>query len=443
MAGLTQRNKSTWHMRMRVPRRYRDVESRTEITRSLRTTSHKEALVRLPVVEAMIIAEFDARLTMNSNSGDRDTFAAGVALAASRGMSYRPVDELAEGPIEEILERLEALKVNDGSQVAQALLGGLKPPSLKLSGLVEEVERISQHDNRFKNENQLRLWRNPFKRAISNLIAAIGEDCEVMELDAVKARRHKSWWQARLAREGLMAETANKDFSNLSTMLARYYDDLEVPEPPRPYSRITIVDRHETPNRKLEVPIDLIIDRWFADGALNCLNVEARDILLISIETGCRQSEIHDLPSDALILDDEIPHIRVQNEDGEERREIKNAPSFRRIPLAGVALSAALRHPNGFPRYRGKSGYSNAVNKTLRANDLLPSEGITVGGTRHTWEARLLAHKFQNDERAAMMGHSISGSRKRQHYGDDMSLERKQEILKQVLLEEPEYLKFH
>ena len=46
MAGLTKR-KQTWHLRMRVPRRYRAIESRSEITRSLRTTSRKEAFVKL------------------------------------------------------------------------------------------------------------------------------------------------------------------------------------------------------------------------------------------------------------------------------------------------------------------------------------------------------------------------------------------------------------
>ena len=54
MAGLTKR-KQTWHLRMRVPRRYRAIESRSEITRSLRTTSRKEAFVRLLTVEAIVM----------------------------------------------------------------------------------------------------------------------------------------------------------------------------------------------------------------------------------------------------------------------------------------------------------------------------------------------------------------------------------------------------
>ena len=328
--------------------------------------------MRLLAVEAIIIAELDARLTMAEPKDSCESYAAGVALAASRGIIYRPTHELARDSVEEILERLEALKPDDGPRVSQALLGDLDVPGLKLSGFVKEVERISAYDNRYKNDEQMRKWHNPRKRAIANLIKALGEDCPVLELDAAKARRHRTWWQSRMTREGQKAETANKDFAHLASMLSRYYDSLKMPEPPRPYSNVRITDRHEVDDRKAEVPIETIVTKWFAKGAFDALNEQARDILLMSIETGCRQSEIHDLPSGAIVLDTPVPFINVANEGGEEKREVKNTSSFRRIPLAGVALSAARRHPDGFPRYRGRSGYSSTVNDYLRRHGLLP-----------------------------------------------------------------------
>ena len=255
MAGLTKR-KQTWHLRMRVPRRYRAIESRSEITRPLKTTSRKEAFVRLLTVEAIVIAELDARLAMTEPGNSGEAYAAGIALAASRSITYLPVQELAQSPIEDILERIEALKRNDGPQVSRAILGGLKAPSLKISGVAEEVERISAYDNRYKSNEQMRKWRNPRKRAVANLIKALGEDCPVLELDAAKARRHRSWWQARMSREEQKAETANKDFANMASMLSLYHDSLEMPEPPRPYTNIRITDRHEVTARKAEVPIE-------------------------------------------------------------------------------------------------------------------------------------------------------------------------------------------
>ncbi|WP_405116870.1 DUF6538 domain-containing protein [Phaeobacter sp. BS23] len=47
MAGLVLRNDKCWHLRMRVPRQYRPIEKRGEITRSLKTGCRKEALVRM------------------------------------------------------------------------------------------------------------------------------------------------------------------------------------------------------------------------------------------------------------------------------------------------------------------------------------------------------------------------------------------------------------
>ena len=127
MASLTKRNEN-WPLRMRVPRRYQAVERRIEITRSLRTTSRKEALVRLPAAEAGIIAELDARMTVESSVGYKNTFSAAVAFAATRGVSYKHVDELAQGPIEDILTRFEALQPGDGPKVANAMFGAVEPP---------------------------------------------------------------------------------------------------------------------------------------------------------------------------------------------------------------------------------------------------------------------------------------------------------------------------
>ncbi|MDT8329210.1 MAG: hypothetical protein RQ750_17880, partial [Roseovarius sp.] len=140
-------------------------------------------------------------------------------------------------------------------------------------------------------------------RAVKNLIAAVGKDIEVASVGAPKARVHKKWWEARIKREGQSADTANKDFNYLSGMLSRFYDDLEHEDPPSPYAGIAIRDRHAKPSRKREVPVDWIVDKWLAEGAFSGLNEEARDILRISVETGCHQNEVYNLPALAICLD--------------------------------------------------------------------------------------------------------------------------------------------
>jgi hypothetical protein len=428
-------------MRMRVPRRFLAVApTKTEIHRSLGTDSLRRAQELLPAVKAAIIDELEARLDLNREAMGTDAYRSAVRVASARGFTHQSISQIASGSFDALLQRVEAIKPNDDSMTVKAILGGVEQPTLMVSGLVAEVERISKHENRFKSENQMRLWRNPRLRAVANLQAALGGDIPVTDIRSEEALKHRSWWLERIAQTSVSADTANKDFANMSGMLRRYYDHQNMAQPPKPYAGIQVSDRHKKKMRKLQIPTDWIKEVWFAEGAFDGINTQARDILLMSIETGCRQSEIHDLPADAIVLNAPIPHLRIDNSEGEHRREIKNAPSSRCVPLVGVALAAAKRNPCGFPRYRGASSYSATVNKYLRTRGLLPSPKHTIGGTRHSWEARLKAALIDSDDRGEMMGHDVSSIRNRELYGDEMPLERKLELAQRVVLDVPEHL---
>lgn len=414
MAGLTRRG-SIWHIRMRVPRRFLAIEpTKTEIHRSLGTDSLTRAKELLPAVKAAIIDELEARADLSQKQTGTDAYRSAVRVSLARGFTHQSISQIVGGSFDALLQRVEAIKPDDDRITVKAILGGIEQPKLMVSELVAEVERISKHENRYKSENQMRLWRNPKLRAVANLKAALGGDIPVSEIRSEEALKHRSWWVERIAQTSVSADTANKDFANMSGMLRRYYDDQNIVQPPKPYAGVQINDRHKRKTRKLEIPSDWIKEVWFAEGAFDGLNTQARDILLMSIETGCRQSEIHDLPADAIVLDAPVPHLRIDNSDGEQRREIKNAPSSRRVPLVGVALAAAKRNPFGFPRYRGASSYSATVNKYMRNRGLLPTPQHTIGGTRHSWEARLKAAGIESDDRGEMMGHDVSSIRNRE-----------------------------
>lgn len=440
MAGLIKRGK-TWHLRMRVPKRYLAVAGRNEIHRSLETDSERRARELLPDVKAKLLAELDQMTVIKERPEEADAYRAAQKIAQARGFAYRPLSDLLEAPLDEVLERVETSSADPATETAKALLGAVEEPALRLSGLVEKVERIAAHDNRYKSENQMRLWRNPRKRAVANLQAALGgRDVMVSEIDHAAALKHKAWWQKKIAAENLSMESANKDFANMAGMLRRYYESIAQPDPPYPYHRVSLKDRHKAESRKLEIPADWITEKCFAPGAFDGTNDETRDILLISVETGCRQSEICDLPPEAIVLDHPIPHLRLKFEEGENRREVRNTSSVREVPLVGVALAAAKRHPDGFPRYRGKSGYSATMNNYLRNNGLLPSPDHTIGGVRHTWESGILAETKRMDVSGEMMGHSVKQIRNRPVYGDAIPLEKRHASAKKVMLQVPEHL---
>ncbi|PZX06810.1 DUF6538 domain-containing protein [Celeribacter halophilus] len=436
---------TTWYLKRRVPKRYASVEPRSVVWASLKTDSYSVALQKSAGVWLSYIEGWEALLA--GRDGDAaEKFRAAQQMATVRGFQFLSIDQVERAPLEDVLRRVEATRGADGAPdevVAAALLGAVEDPKLRLSDLVDHVEQLSAYDNRFKNREQMRLWRSPRLRAVNNLISALGQDMAVIDVGSAEARKHKSWWQARRAKEGQSAETANKDFAYMAGMLARFYEDLEDDDPPRPYARISIHDRHAKPSQKREVPVDWIVEKWFAPDALSGLNDEARDILLISIETGCRQNEIYNLPASAIRLEDPIPHLRIAHEESEnpeERREVKNLPSHREIPLVGVALAAAKRHPEGFPRYRNKSSYSASVNKYLRNNGLLP-EGVTIGGTRHSWEGRMKRAGYEMDDRGELMGHSLKARRGREVYGDGMTLSDRLHVAREIMLPVPEHLK--
>ena len=442
--GLIQRG-STWYLKRRVPLRFRGIEPREVIWESLKTDSKAIAQQKMERVWSAYLDGWEARLE-GRDAEAQLRFRAAKGLADRRGYAFLAAKTVSELPLVDLLERVEDIPATEGTpdpQAAEALLGGVEAPALRLSGLVEHVEGLLAHDNRFKNASQMRIWRAARTRAVANLVAALGGDRPVAEVGPAEAQQHKRWWKERRAREGQTAATANKDFFYLSGLLKAFHEDLETADPPRPYAGVSIRDRHERVQRKKEVPLETVRDGWLAEGALDGLNDEARDILLISLETGCRQSEITDLPASAFRLEARIPHLRIANEAGEaadgQGRDIKNLHSTRLVPLVGLALAAARRHPEGFARYRDSRTYSATVNKYLRQNDLLP-EGVTVGGLRHLWETRLKAIGVDTDDRGEIMGHSVREARGREVYGDEMALEVRRDIIARVALPVPEHL---
>ena len=285
--------------------------------------------------------------------------------------------------------------------IVAAVLGGVERPTVMLSQLVEMVENLSETENSYKNATQMRLWRNPRKRAVANLMKARRErgldpDKPVLDINHQDALIHRRYWKKKIAGKGLDVDTANKDFANMAGMLKRYYESLEdrdedpnAEPPPRPYAGISLTDRHKEVKRKPEFSTKWIEEKILAPGALDDLNDEAADITIIEAETGCRQSEIYNLPPGDIHLDHPIPHFLVRNvepddDGGTEGREIKNKHSKRPVPLGGISLAAMRRHPVGFPRYRGTVGPSALVNDYFRKHGLFPSPEHTIGGLRHS-----------------------------------------------------------
>ena len=122
---------------------------------------------------------------------------------------------------------------------------------------------------------------------------------------------------------------------------------------------------------------------------------DLRWLLALLIDSGLRLGEATGLSIDDIILDHEIPHIKVRPHPW---RRLKTIGSERDVPLVGISLWAAKRikeqgsyHRFAFPRYTD-SEYCNANSASAALNKWLKPyipDNCVVHSLRHSFRDRL------------------------------------------------------
>lgn len=419
------RRSRTFHIVRRVPKRYQSVEPRKQVWISLHTDSETVAKQKAPSAWAHMIEGWEARLAGATEDAER-RFQAARELAAVRGLRYISADRVAKLPREELLERVEAVtKLNgDAAQIeARAVLGGAREPGIKISRALELYWTLARQDTLGKSEDQVRRCEHPRKRAIINLIDAIG-DKELSEITPDDMLDFREMWMDRIEAGDAQPDTANKDFQHIGSILKTVVKmkRLGIVLPLDGLSFKADKDRKKPP-----FSVEWIKSKLLAPGALDGLNTEARCIILGMVNTGYRPGEGAGLLRNHIRLDDYVPHISIEP----EGRQLKNKVSQRVIPLVGVSLDAFRECPNGFPRYQASSAtLSGSVNSFLRENGLLESEAHTLYSLRHAFEDRMLAAGIDERIRRDLFGHSLG----RPRYGDGATLAHKRDELQRMAL---------
>lgn len=416
------RRGNTFHLRKRVPLRFRDVEAREVVAISLKTDSPSIARRKADEIWQHYLEGWEADLQGDGGSARR-RYEMAREIADRRGFTYLTSPAVAELPFEDILERVKAVPRADGKpneRIGEALLGGVPETGMSVTEALEEFWTITRDHIRGKTADQVRRWKNPRKKAIKNFVAVVG-DKPLNEITRADMRLFRDWWNERIDREGLTANSANKDFTHIAHML-RTVDDALGLDLRLPVGNLNIKDTEK--RSRLPFSDSWIREKLLADGALNGLNDQARCIVLALINTGARPSEIAGLMKRHIHIDGPIPFIEILP----EGRQLKNAAAKRRIPLTGVSFTALQdylpRAPKGngmFPDYFGKDAVSATVNKYLRENGLLQSPKHTLYGLRHAFEDRMTAAEPAWPERMKcdVFGHALS----RERYGEGASLE--------------------
>ncbi|MEO0680880.1 MAG: tyrosine-type recombinase/integrase [Pseudomonadota bacterium] len=270
---------------------------------------------------------------------------------------------------------------------------------------LEEFFKLTRDRVEGKSEGQVRHWQNDRRRAVRYFVEAAG-DLPLADIARPEALKFRAWWQARIEAKGGDPETANKSLGHVADVHSTVSDLLALGLD-NPFRGLRLKARL---HRKKVPPfsVEFLRAKLLAPGALDRMNEEARDALLVMVNTGARPSEIVGaLPEDFRVLDN-LPHLAVLPRPG---RSLKTAQSEREIPLVGVSLEAARRivARGGFSRYFLKGdGWSAAVNKFLREKGLLETDDHTAYSLRHAFEDRLLEQGTDDRLRAELMGHKYS-----------------------------------
>jgi integrase len=411
-------------LRRRVPKKYASVETRKEIWVSLQTDSPSMAEVHAISLWQQQIAQWEAMLAGTSVVPEVRLDAA-KQLVEAKGFRYMQADVLLNQPVEDIVKRVEAISFSKGIpkvKDAEALLGVLPDPGLKISRVLELYWQLSANKMIGKSKDQVRRAKNPVIKAIKNLVDVIG-DKTINSISRDDMLDFREWWNERLARQGLTSNSANKDFTHIGKVL-RSVNELKRLGIDLPLGGLAFDE--DDGDRRPPFSTEWIRSRLLAPGALSGLNTEARCILLGMINTGYRPSEGAALLPQHIQLDSAVPHILIRP----EGRQLKSKNAKRTLPLTGISLEAIRECRNGFPRYRDKPGLSATINKFLRENALMESDDHVLYSLRHAFEDRLLASGVDERIRRDLMGHAL----KRQRYGAGASLEMAHELLQRIAL---------
>lgn len=356
-----------------------------------------------------------------------DRYNAARARARVLGFDYVESPQLADRPVLEILERYEKLltgKMVEDAGARAAVLGFEAKPSIKLSEVFPQFERLSRNYVKDKSPNQLRVWRNGYKLAVTDFISVVG-DKTLHELTHADILDYTEWLADRMSEGDIVARTANKQITHVNRMIKELNRNMRLG-----LSNLFADMALRGEKKVTRPPFD---PAWVQDRilvGLMGLNPEARRTIMLIADTGLRLSEAINLNARSVHLDCSIPYVEVKP-DG---RHVKTSDSIRSIPLVGVALAAMRLQPGGFPKYVDRSAqFSFEVNRYMSAHGLRPTPKHTLYSLRHTFKDRLVAARCEDSLIEALMGHADDHPK----YGSGPALDLKAEVLHAIAFKAP------
>jgi len=362
-----------------------------------------------------------------------EKYAAARQVAASRGFDYIPERILLQRSFEENLPRLREAAGPIGQPVSpkivDALLGGVEVALPPLRQVLTDYVELTKTKHLRKSERQRHSWRLPRERAVTHFEKAVPslKQAGIDKITRDDALTFRDWWARRIEAGETRAETANKDFGHISQLFREWCELKGHGDLGNPFAKLRFDKAVDPLVTRPSFSRTWIETKLLAAGALDRLNPEAADALLMMVNTGLRPSEILSCPLDDFCLDADIPFLRV----AANGRELKQRHTAREVPLLGVSLAAARRvvARGGVKRYLHKANtWSSLVNKFLGNNGLKETAQHTAYSLRHYVEDALLEAGVDDRVRADILGHKYA----RPVYGSGGGLQMRRTALEKI-----------
>lgn len=414
----------------RVPEAYRSRDTRNVVRHALKTKDKRLGL-RLAIAKNDELEAYWNTLAETGQNHSPEQYTALVERSRLLGFPYYPNQQVAQLPLQQLINRLLHVQKEDFNEVqTEAVLGKVSVPAIRVSQVLQRYFDLAKDKTLNKSPDQIRKWKNPRKKAVSNFIKCVGNKPldELTRADAIKFR---DWWIARIKNENLVAVSANKELINIKVIISAVAEELKLDiDTSHIFKSLLLKDEEEGTRMPFET--SFIVSTLLNPEKLKGLNEQARWILHAFSETGAGLTELTGLLPEDIILDADIPHIHIRPRKG---CSLKTKYRKRVIPLVGYALDAFNACPDGFTNYHDRPDVlSNVLGKYLRENKIMPSERHTVYSLRHSFQDRLLAVNTPDRIQADLMGHKFS----RPRYGEGATLQHKLEYMLKVQLKPKE-----
>ena len=346
---LPQKRDGYWYFTRYVPSEFKAIDPRRRV---VITTGIPIADDPRAIRAKQTVAKLDSDLTrfwIDKRSG-RDPeivrrYNNAVATAPSLGITYLEKDFVDRLRLDAIVDRLALLQhLPDGpklQEAAVAVAGIARIPGLMLSELRTEGERHLAAELKPKSDYQRHRWRSVRDYALKTFIDIVGGDRPLKDVNRQDVLAVRDHWQKRILNENIAVNTGNKNIGRVAGLF-NIVNDMQQLGLPRIFEGVHI--KGDEGRQRVKYETAFIQDHFLAEGLFAELNVEARRIIYLIIETGLRPSEACNLLPHRIILDGDVPHVQVRP----DLRKLKTKEFCGTCRLSVLRSWPCERSPTGF-----------------------------------------------------------------------------------------------